>query len=38
MATIPEPPACDICGASMMERRCKLVCRRCGYTHDCSDL
>jgi hypothetical protein len=31
------PAACDLCGAPMMERHCKLVCVRCGYQRDCSD-
>ena len=41
----PEPPPtatepayrCDLCGAPMMERHCKLVCTGCGYQRDCSD-
>jgi len=32
----PEP-LCDLCGAPMLERHCKLLCRRCGYQRDCSD-
>jgi len=28
---------CDICGGSMMERNCKIICLNCGYTRDCSD-
>ncbi len=31
------PVLCDVCGASMQEHHCKLVCRCCGYTRDCSD-
>ncbi len=33
----PAPVPCDRCGASMIERHCKLVCRVCGYQRDCSD-
>ncbi len=29
--------ACDICGAGMIERQCKILCTNCGYTRDCSD-
>ncbi len=36
-----EPPAssvaCDICGAPMLDRHCKLVCLSCGFQRDCSD-
>ena len=28
---------CEICGARMLERSCKIICRNCGYTRDCSD-
>ena len=28
---------CDVCGGPTFEARCKLICRRCGYTRDCSD-
>ncbi|MGD8321801.1 MAG: gamma carbonic anhydrase family protein [Gemmatimonadota bacterium] len=28
---------CDLCGAPMLDRHCKLVCTRCGYQRDCSD-
>jgi hypothetical protein len=30
-------PRCDLCGAAMVERHCRLVCPRCGYQRDCSD-
>ena len=30
-------PRCDLCGAPMLERHCKLVCVQCGYQRDCSD-
>ena len=32
-----EPPRCDLCGAPMEDVQCKLRCRKCGYTRDCSD-
>jgi len=28
---------CEVCGAAMVERHCKIVCPRCGYQRDCSD-
>ncbi len=28
---------CDLCGAPVLERHCKIVCRNCGYMRDCSD-
>ena len=28
---------CDLCGAEMVERKCKIRCLNCGYTRDCSD-
>ena len=28
---------CDICGAVMLEKQCKIRCPNCGYTRDCSD-
>jgi hypothetical protein len=34
----PEPAfLCDLCGAPMLDRHCKLLCLRCGYQRDCSD-
>lgn len=32
-----EPPECDVCGGPTVERHCKVICQRCGYTRDCSD-
>lgn len=32
-----EPPTCEVCGGTMYERHCKIVCPRCGYVRDCSD-
>ena len=29
--------SCEICGAEMVERKCKIRCPNCGYTRDCSD-
>jgi len=28
---------CEICGASMIEQKCKIRCPNCGFTRDCSD-
>lgn len=28
---------CDLCGARMIDRHCKLACPACGYQRDCSD-
>lgn len=28
---------CDICGTSMLDLHCKLICRQCGFKRDCSD-
>ena len=28
---------CDLCGGTMLNRHCKLICRQCGYQRDCSD-
>jgi glycine/D-amino acid oxidase-like deaminating enzyme len=30
-------PRCDLCGASMADAHCKLICNQCGYQRDCSD-
>jgi hypothetical protein len=41
--TQPEAPAedpmlyCPVCNARLEERRCKLLCRRCGYYMSCAD-
>ena len=29
--------ACEICGAEMVARKCKIRCPNCAYTRDCSD-
>ncbi len=29
--------ACDVCGALLDARQCKLRCDRCGFVRDCSD-
>ena len=45
---LPEPPpertdpgavmrTCANCGATMEERKCKLICHGCGYFLSCSD-
>lgn len=28
---------CWLCGAAILERHCKIVCKNCGFTRDCSD-
>lgn len=33
----PRIWTCDLCGTSMLDRHCKLVCQGCGYVRDCSD-
>lgn len=36
----PDPrdvSVCIICGGTAFARKCKIVCRNCGYTRDCSD-
>jgi len=35
--TLARGPPCDLCGAPTLEVHCKVICRRCGYTRDCSD-
>jgi hypothetical protein len=46
-ATPPPPPEerqtedpmlyCPVCSERLAERRCKLLCERCGYYLSCSD-
>ena len=33
----PAPRTCDLCGAPVLERHCKILCLNCGYQRDCSD-
>ena len=39
--TRPAPPqwahVCERCGERMEERQCKILCKNCGYSRDCSD-
>jgi DNA-directed RNA polymerase subunit RPC12/RpoP len=38
VAATPVPVyVCERCGSAMEERKCKIICPRCGYTRDCSD-
>jgi hypothetical protein len=43
VVTPPQPDpnrlmrTCANCGAEMEERKCKLICRGCGYFLSCSD-
>ncbi len=32
-----EDSYCWVCGAAVIDRHCKIVCPRCGFTRDCSD-
>lgn len=32
-----EVTRCWVCGTTMREIHCKLICPHCGYTRDCSD-
>lgn len=32
-----EDLTCEICGAQMTQRQCKITCPNCGFTRDCSD-
>ncbi len=36
---VPDAPIfCDVCGSAMeYTASCKIICRNCGYTRDCSD-
>ena len=34
----PEPSRrCELCGGTLLERHCKILCLTCGYQRDCSD-
>ena len=32
-----EDGTCWVCTGPVIERHCKIVCPRCGFTRDCSD-
>jgi hypothetical protein len=34
---IPSVHVCELCGATMYDHHCKIVCPNCGYKRDCSD-
>ena len=34
---IPSVHLCELCGATMYDHNCKIVCPNCGYKRDCSD-
>ena len=34
---IPSVHVCELCGATMYDHTCKIVCPNCGYKRDCSD-
>jgi hypothetical protein len=35
--SMPPGVHCDICGAPMYERHCRIICPQCGYQRDCTD-
>ena len=37
MPTGANDLTCEICGAQMVQRQCKIRCPNCGFTRDCSD-
>jgi hypothetical protein len=34
---IPSVHVCELCGTTMYDHHCKIVCPNCGYKRDCSD-
>ena len=34
---IPSAHVCELCGTTMYDHNCKIVCPNCGYKRDCSD-
>lgn len=34
---IPSVHECELCGTTMYDHNCKIVCPNCGYKRDCSD-
>ena len=34
---IPSVHVCELCGTTMYDHNCKIVCSNCGYKRDCSD-
>jgi ribosomal protein L32 len=34
---IPSVHVCELCGTTMYDHNCKIVCPNCGYKRDCSD-
>lgn len=32
-----DDEVCWVCGGPVLKRHCKIVCRVCGFTRDCSD-
>lgn len=35
--TTKDDTYCWVCGGTVLKRNCKIVCRACGFTRDCSD-
>jgi ribosomal protein L32 len=34
---VPSVHVCELCGTTMYDHHCKIVCPNCGYKRDCSD-
>jgi hypothetical protein len=34
----PQVPSCPLCQAELLAVHCRLVCPRCGYSEDCTDI
>lgn len=34
---IPSVHVCELCGTTMYDHNCKIICPNCGYKRDCSD-
>lgn len=34
---VPSVHVCELCGTTMYDHNCKIVCPNCGYKRDCSD-
>jgi hypothetical protein len=34
---VPSVHECELCGTTMYDHNCKIVCPNCGYKRDCSD-
>jgi ribosomal protein L32 len=34
---VPTVHECELCGTTMFDHNCKIICPNCGYKRDCSD-